>query len=171
MAFIPPPVNERNVRIAESQTDHETRTKMNVDTIHAHELCFHKTPLYQEPLKFSWDSYFKSQSSNGVVAEEIWIRGAAHLLGVDIHVSTPGVNTQNPVHKLSHRITDSENDDHAGAPFFLMGNAGNHFQPIDHIISSAQINSGRRGELKLENVKIAYFGSPPHFCGFFKLFD
>ena len=35
---------------------------------------------------------------------------------------------QNPVHKLSHRITDSENDDQAGAPFFLMGNAGNHFQ-------------------------------------------
>ena len=126
--FIPPPVNERNVRIAESQTDHETRTKMNVDTIHAHELRFHKTLLYQEPLKFSWDSYFKNQSSNGVVAEEIWIRGAAHLLGVDIHVSTPGVNLQNPVHKMSHRITDSENDDQAGAPFFLMGNAGNHFQ-------------------------------------------
>ena len=87
--------------------------------------------LHAENQNMSWMQFLHHQANNAVYATELFIKGNAVFLGIDIHINTPGCNSSRP-YNVVHRFWQNSHEAVNNSPAaMLLGNICNiHFQSL-----------------------------------------
>ena len=87
--------------------------------------------LHAENQQRSWLDFLHHQANNAVYATELFIKGTAVFLGIDIHINTPGCNSSRPYNVVSRFWQNSHEAVNNSPAAMLLGNICDiHFQSL-----------------------------------------
>ena len=87
--------------------------------------------LHAENQQRSWIHFLHHQANNAVYATELFIKGTAVFLGIDIHINTPGCNISRPYNVVNRFWQNSHEAVNNSPAAMLLGNICDiHFQSL-----------------------------------------
>ena len=112
----------------------ELRAKVSsyVRDIHMHcpNIILYKTAVLNRNPNMTWELYLQGQSTNNIMADDIFIMATAVLIGLDIHINSAHCNPTNPATVIKRYWQEPDEPEEDDLPFLIIGHSQLHFQSL-----------------------------------------